>query len=75
MTPEEIQAARELVVEAELDSDGVSSMSDGTRTVSKDPDRAKKRLDLLDRLEARSTSQPHFGLRITKLISPGGGGR
>jgi hypothetical protein len=73
MTPEEIAEAREEIITAELAADGVTSMSDGTRSVSKDPDVAKKRLDLLDRLDTRTSTQPHFGLRFTKLVPPGGG--
>lgn len=74
MTPEEIQELREEVVEEALDANGVTSMSDGTRSVTKDADAYKKRLDLLDRLAAStSPTQPHQGLRFTKLVPPGCG--
>lgn len=74
VTPEEIQEAREEIIETELDAESVTSMSDGTRSVTKDADAAKKRLDLLDRLDMRQTPKAHMGLRFSKLIPPGGGG-
>lgn len=73
MTPEEIQELREDVVTEGLEAEGITSMSDGTRTVSRDPDLAKKRLDLLDRLESRSISSTHHGLRFDKFVPPGCG--
>jgi hypothetical protein len=73
VTPEEIQELREEIIEEALDAEAVTSMSDGTRSITKDADAAKKRLDLLDRLETRGSSYTHFGLRFSKLVPPGCG--
>jgi hypothetical protein len=74
VTPEEIQELREEIIEEALDTEAVTSMSDGTRSITKDADAAKKRLDLLDRLEVRTTPNSAMGLRFTQLVPPGGGG-
>lgn len=55
---------------------GVSRFSTGDTSVeAMDP---LKQLQALDKLEERTardvaSTKPHFGLRFTKLISPGGG--
>jgi hypothetical protein len=49
-------------------------MTDGLgRSVSRDLDLAKKKLDLLDRLETRSVSSSHHGLRFDRFVPPGCG--
>lgn len=51
---------------------GVASFSDGTNSiVAMEPE---KRLELADRQRrARAAAQPHFGMRSSQIVSPGGG--
>ena len=57
-------------------AEGVSELElDGKRRKNQDPE---ARLNVMERLERReaadgAAAQPHFGLRFTKLIPPGGG--
>lgn len=60
--------------DAVLDSavEGISSVTVDGLTVQQQ--RLKDRLDVLDRRNNTAASaQPHFGMRTTRLISPGGG--
>lgn len=56
--------------------DGISTVNvDGMNVTMQDP---AKRLDVIERLERGSISEtaatkPHFGIRFSKLIPPGGG--
>lgn len=75
VTPEEIAESRTEIVEAAIEAVdfGVTNMSDGTRSVSKDADAALKKLELLDQLNSRNITNPFACLRSAKIIPPGGG--
>lgn len=74
MTSEQItEYELEILVEA-LDDDGTTSMSDGVRSRSRDPDLYKRKLSILDALRMRQTPSSGLGIRFCKLIPPGGGG-
>lgn len=74
-TDAELESIETRIIE-DVDA-GMQSVSvDGMNINITDPGR---RLDVLERLENRTAREtaaikPHFGLRFTKLVSPGGGG-
>lgn len=61
---------------AESIEEGISSISvDGLSVTATDDGSRLDHLEKLERRQARnsSSSKSHFGLRLTKLIPPGGG--